>query len=359
MFKRLSTKAKIIICLLISIFLLSLFAFNLALKTYVGTNKEEETILTVTHEDTIKSTLKKLEDENVINNANTAYYYIRLLRRDANFLAGTFEIPAGLDLDQVIDFLGDMDNLNYDTVNVRIIEGERCKSFAKKISDVTSVSYEDLVDYWDDDEVYKELQKDYSFLGDEALAENVKHNLEGYMFPDTYNFYVYTTKEDVTRKILDRTLDVYNAHKEEFDASEFSIHEIFTLASLVQYESGYTKDMPTIAGIFINRLNDTTGQTPTLGSSVTVCYILEQSRDYVEWKSCEESSNLAIDDPYNTYIYKGLMPGPIDNPGESAIVSVLNYEKTPYFYFVGDGDGNTYYATTYEEHLRNAQKYIN
>ena len=301
----------------------------------------------------IKDTLYKLKEEGVINNADIAYYYIRLFKKDVSFLAGDFTIPAGLDLDGVIAYLSDSRNLEYDTVTVTFIEGDWCKHIARTISENTNLSYDELMEYWNDPDVYRFYQTKYPFLTDENLNENVKILMEGYLFPDTYNFYRDTTKEAVTETILNRTMEIYRKFEDDFNNSDLTINEIFTLASIIQYESGSIKDMPTIASVFFNRLND-----PNWGyleSSVTRCYVIGQERDD-DWRKCEVT--LDYNDPYDTYANPGLPPGPILNPGEDAIYSVLHPADSDYYFFIGV-NGVTYFARDINEHEYNIATYLN
>ena len=124
-----------------------------------------------------------------------------------------------------------------------------------------------------------------------------------------------------------------------------------TLASMVQFEGKTAGDMRTIAGVFQNRID----QHYRLQSSVTVCYALYE---YDSWLDCE--MNADIDSPFNTYVIDGYPIGPIDNPGLDAIKAVLEPEQTDYMYFIADvyGDGTVYFASTYEEHCENIDKYL-
>ena len=120
---------------------------------------------------------------------------------------------------------------------------------------------------------------------------------------------------------------------------------------MVQYEASTKKDMELVAGVFYNRLK----KGMKLESSVTVCYALYD--DLTSGEDCEIQYN--IDSPYNTYKNEGLPVGPILNPGEDAIAAVLHPEKSDYLYFVADiyGDGKVYYAKTYDEQLKNQEKF--
>ena len=195
---------------------------------------------------------------------------------------------------------------------------------------------------------------DYPFLTEEIFSENVKYYLEGYLFPDTYEFFEFTNCDEVTRRFLDRTLEIYNSHIDEFKASEFSVHEVFTLASIVQWESGNPADSKLIAGVFVTRLN----YPEVLASTVTACYAFDLDKD-----ECYEVGDTLDytwrEDPYNTYTNQGLPPGPVCNPNEVAITAALNPDSSEgYFYFCADMcNGGTVFARTYAEHEYNIEHY--
>jgi UPF0755 protein len=310
-----------------------------------------------------KSTLDKLEEQGIIKNSDIVYYYNRIFD-GYSFAAGYFEIPHKIadasgnkhpiTLDELLGFLANPLNAHQDTVMLSFDEGDFIRSYAKKIGEYTTVKEEEILEYWNNPDVIRSYMKEYPFLTEDILGENVKYYLEGYLFPDTYEFFEFTDCDEVTRRFLDRTLEIYNSHKSEFDASEFSIHEVFTLASIVQWESGDPDDSKLIAGVFVDRLNE----PEILGSTVTACYAFDLSKD-----ECYEVGDTLDytwrDDPYNTYTNQGFPPGPVCCPNETAIVAALHPDTSyGYFYFCADMcNGGTVFARTYAEHEYNIQHY--
>ena len=155
--------------------------------------------------------------------------------------------------------------------------------------------------------------------------------------------------------MLDQTKVVYEANKDAIAKSKLSIHQLYTLVSIVQYEGGGDETtLRTIAGVFYNRLN----QGMLLQSSVTVCYAIDFDRQTDKWQACEV--NAEFDSPYNTYLHKGLPPGPIENPGEKVVKAVLNPIETDYLYFVADTKtGEVFFAKTLTEHNQNVKDHVN
>lgn len=310
-----------------------------------------------------KSTLEKLEENGIIKDADIVYYYNRIFS-GFSFTAGFFELPHQMEdvygnkhdttLDELMGFLSDPKNAHQDTVTLSFDEGDFIKSFAQTIADNTTVTYQELMDYWNNQDVIKSYMSEYPFLTNEMFNENVKYYMEGYLFPDTYEFFEFTNPDEVTRRFLDRTLEIYNKYKEDFDNSNHSIHEVFTLASIIQWESGSLEDSKLIAGVFENRLN----APEVLASTVTACYAFDLSKD-----ECYEVGDTLDytwrESPYNTYTVQGLPPGPVCNPNEIAINAALHPDTSDgYFYFCANMcEGGTKFAKTYAEHEYNINHY--
>jgi len=192
----------------------------------------------------------------------------------------------------------------------------------------------------------------FSFLA----SKPVNLDLEGYLYPDTYRVFASSTAEEIITKMLsnfDKKLTPQM--RADIKASGKTINEIVTMASIIEkeapisYKNGDNQDAKIISGIFWHRLK--TGQS--LQSCATLAYILGVNKgQYSEADTKTES-------PYNTYINKGLPPGPISNPGILAIEAAIYPTSSDYNYFLTpSGSQKIIYASTYEEHLRNKNKYL-
>lgn len=312
----------------------------------------EEVVFTVNSGDSTKKVLNNLKTNGLIKNIDTALIYIKL-NNLSNIKAGDYILNKNWNVKEIFEFINNSTNAISDDVKVTIIEGDWAKDIAKKISEKLGISSDELINLWNDENYIRSIMVDYPFLTEEIFNENVRIKLEGYLFPETYLFAKDSTKEEVTKKLLDQTLKVYKEYKDKIDSSNLSVHKLFTLASIVQYEASKEEDMKLIAGVFYNRLNI----NMKLQSSVTVCYAIDKEKND-DWMKCEVNPN--FDSPYNTYKYNGLPPGPILNPGKVAIEATLNPSNSNYLYFMADvyGDGKVYYAETYEEHSKNVRKYL-
>lgn len=352
--KKKNNKTTLVVVLLLLIVLLVGGVFF-----YVGSNMKPvsstSTTKTITIEDNWygKQVLKYLDDEDVIRNSDIAYLYAKIKNISLNFKAGTYDVDTSLSFKDLVAYLSDGTNAIQNTVSIKFLEGWRAKDFAGAISEVTNLNYDDIMNTWNDETYVRSLINDYPFLTEDMFNSDVKCLLEGYLFPDTYEFFVNTSIQNVTKRLLDSTLAVYNEYKDGFATSKYSIHELFTLASIVQRETGNVDDMSKVASVFYNRLDE----GMQLQSSVTVCYALDIGLGE-DWTKCEVIQDSS--DPYNTYQISGFPPGAICNPGKDAIKAVLYPEQTDYFFFIGDvcGDGGTIFAKTYDEQLENQKEYL-
>ncbi len=172
-------------------------------------------------------------------------------------------------------------------------------------------------------------------------------SLEGYLFPDTYEVW----KDELPQSLIEKQLKTFESKvidplDADRKASGMSWHEVVTLASIVEAEVQTPEDRKIVAGIFLNRINNGI----RLQSDATLNYVIGAGR------ARATAEDLALNSPYNTYSNDGLPPGPIGNPGFSAIDAVVHPTKTEYLYFLTDKNGKVLYAKTYEEHLRNKEK---
>ena len=171
--------------------------------------------------------------------------------------------------------------------------------------------------------------------------------VEGFLFPSTYEIPVGATPRDVIQMMADEMNRYLTpAVKKQIQAQHMSIHDFVTLASIVERESLFDADRPTIAGVFKKRL----AHGIPLQSDATISYVLGYAKEDVT------IGDTQLQSPYNTYVSKGLPPGPIANPGKKSLDAVLYSENTDYLYFVADKEGHNHFSKTYEEHLAAVNK---
>ena len=179
--------------------------------------------------------------------------------------------------------------------------------------------------------------------GEQTPLELPLATLEGYLYPDTYFFHEGQTEEELIRQMVDRFLEVTEAEIIPLlEDSEFSLHEVVTLASIVEREIAVDHERPVVASVYLNRL----AIDMPLQADPTVRYVTAEERPQVLYRDLE------IDSPYNTYRYRGLPPGPIASPGLASMLAVLHPAETDYYFFVSRRDGTHEFTRTYNDHLQ-------
>jgi UPF0755 protein len=193
---------------------------------------------------------------------------------------------------------------------------------------------------------------DHPLLADRPAGAS----LEGYLFPDTYRLPAQATPEDLLTRMLDNMQGRLPIGWEGMGSAQgLTFYELLTVASIVEREAVVPEERPTIASVYLNRLQE----GMYLQADPTVQYAMGYQPETGQWwktpVTLEEYEN--VNSPYNTYLYPGLPPGPICSPGADSILAVLQPAQTPYLFFVARGDGSHVFAETLEEHERNIQLY--
>ena len=237
---------------------------------------------------------------------------------------------------------------NPDAIVITFPEGKNMRKVASIIDKYTDNTEDDVYNLLKDQKYLNELINNYWFIDDSILNNEIYYSLEGYLYPNTYEF---SGKDVSVQEIFKTMLDEMNlklsSYKEDILNSKYSVHEILTLASIVELEGGNSKSKEGIAGVFYNRLNN----NMSLGSDVTTYYAAKIELSERDLYAYEINSNNA----YNTRSESlaGKLPvGPISNPSIDSIKAVLYPEVNDYFYFVSDKNGETYFSKTYSEHLK-------
>ena len=166
-------------------------------------------------------------------------------------------------------------------------------------------------------------------------------NLEGYLFPDSYHLPRHARPAQLVRAMVSRFREVYSTLPPP--GAPRTVHEIVTLASLVEKETGLPEERPLVAAVFYNRLR----RGMLLQCDPTVVYAALLGNRY---DGKIRQSQLHLPSPYNTYLHRGLPPGPIANPGKASLVAAIQPAVSRHFYFVANADGGHVFSTTLEEH---------
>ena len=290
-----------------------------------------------------------LEDEGVIKSARIFKYYAKF-NNESEFQAGTYSLTRSMTPNELLETLKTGQLYREPTFQMTIPEGLTINEIAEIVEEHTDWKASDFKRYVNDPKTIKALQEKYpSLITDDVLADDIKTPLEGYLFPATYPFYEENPPiEEMVDVMLAAMADNLAAYLADWEESGRSVHELLTFASLLEKEATATTDRETIASVFYNRI----AEDMPLQTDPTVLYSLGKHKDRVLYKDLE------VEDPYNTYLNKGLPPGPIAAPGASSIEASVYPAETNYLYFLADKDGNNHFAQTYDEHLQNEAEYI-
>lgn len=302
--------------------------------------KDEKVVIVVQKGTTSRAVIDLLYDSGLIRNKYVGYAYLKL-NNDIVLQAGVYEVNRSMSLPELLDYIS-YGNVIDDSVSVTFIEGKRLVTYAKQISDQFGYSEVEVLEKTTNLVYLESLIEKYWFLTDDILNDKLYYALEGYLYPSTYQFAKDASIEDIIGKMLDATENVLNSYKDEIDASEYSVHEILTLASVIQNE-GKTNDFANISSVFHNRL--------AIGMKLESCATsyYGEGKDFTSM-GIANADLISANNPYNTYIVSGLPLGPISSPSKLAIQAALKPSETEYYYFLSDNEGMSYFFKTYAEH---------
>ncbi len=336
-----------IVFLLVTVSFLSYYMIIWGNDIFAFVKSDEEIEVTIPEYATIKEISEILDESSVIKYPSVFRMYAKIRNKDEyEFEPGEYTVTPSMSYDKLINVFRNAVPIKRaeitltfsegmtvdDIINVFVDNGIGTKEgFVKEIRDG------DFSDFW----FIKNLQTD----------PNRKYRLEGYLYPDTYNFYQDSSEYVALRKMLSNfNIKFDERYTESCEALGMSVDDVIILASMIQSEAKFIDEYTTISSVFHNRLRypdyETVGY---MQSDATIQYTFEEHKTRITHE------DTLIDDPYNTYKYKGLPPGPICNPSLNAINAALYPAETNYFYFISERNGYSLFATTAAEHQRNIE----
>lgn len=314
-----------------------------------GTGKSSEKIEFVVDKNATFSKLgKSLESKKLIKSELVYKIYIKL-NNPSDLKAGTYTLDKGMGVKKIVEVLSKGNSYNPNIVNITFREGLNMRAIADIISKNTDNSYDSVFELLNDSSYINEVINNYWFVTDSIKNKNIYYALEGYLFPDTYQIDKTKPVKEIFKIMLDRMEKELDIYKTEIKNSDYSIHELLTLASIIELEAGTSHERSSVAGVFYNRIRDGW----TLGSDVTTYYAAKKSfkedLTYDELRDCNY---------YNTRgtCFTGLPVGPISNPGSESIKGVIKPTNNNYYYFVADKNGKTYFNTNSAGHNETINK---
>lgn len=281
------------------------------------------------------------EQEKLVDDAKLLPWLLKL-RPDLNKVkAGTYALNGVKTVGDVLQLLNSGKEVQF---NVQFIEGETFKAWRKKLEKAPHLK-QTLVGKTDV-EIFDALQ-----LPDFAKAIHEQKKIEGWLYPDTYNYTPNSTDLDLLKRAAKRMEKALQQAWEQRDPNLplNNPYELLILASIVEKETAMAAERGKVASVFINRLN----KNMPLQTDPTIIYGMGEA-----YNGNIRRKDLETPGPYNTYLNLGLPPTPIAMPAESTLQAVANPEKTDYLYFVADGSGGHKFSRTLTEHNRAVQEYL-
>lgn len=321
--------------------------------------REDKTIyVTITETDDLESVTQKLYTAGLIEYPSLFRFYAGLSDAMDSISPGTFKLNSLYDYHALVGGMSATSSYR-ESVEVMIPEGYSCAQIFKLLEEKGVCSAQKLEEYASQSEF-----ADYWFL--EGVKRGDKYALEGFLFPDTYEFYTNDTPKRVFIKFLDRFEDQLPDNMEQLladlntklagmmrkngygqsyiDEHKMTLHDVITVASMIEKESAHTGENYNVSSVIYNRLTNER-EFRCLQIDATIVYALGG-------KTPLTPEDLAYDTPYNSYLYGGLPPTPISNPGKSSILAAFSPANTDYYYYALNPEtGEHKFSITYQEHV--------
>ena len=326
--------------------------------------ESKQVSVTITSNDTIDDIAGKLKEAGLINYPQVFKLYASIAVDEGDILPGTFQLDTIYDYHALVVQMGPRSSTRTVSEDLLIPEGLNCRQIFELLEQKNICTVKELEEYAANGEF-----SDFWFL--EGLERGDRYCLEGFLFPDTYDFYEHSTPREALGKMLlgfesrvdqeetmaalatlnERLSGMMRAKgcSEEYIAEhQLDLRDLLTVASLIEEETASSKESPMIASVIFNRLTEDQMYERYLNIDAAIIYATGDANNI----------DTSIDHPYNTYKYAGLTPGPISNPGLDSINAALQFEDTPYYYYVLNPETEMHqFSKTLEEHEQWVEKF--
>ena len=303
------------------------FTFYLTINFWPQTNIDSMKKVRIKHGTTLSNISDNLNKKGIITNKWVFEFLTKIKGLDKSMQAGTFKVS------KVKTNMAVINNIVFGSPNrkkITLLEGWNMRQVANHLSKELDFNYSKILNLFTDANLIQSLK----------LNSN---SLEGYLFPETYYFFEGVDEISVIKRLIKEHKQFWNDENiSKADSMGFTPFEITTLASIIEGEAIYDSERPIISAVYHNRLK--IGMK--LQADPTVQYIIDDGPRRLLNK------DLRIKSPYNTYMYPGLPPGPINSPGEQSMLAALNPQVNDYLYFVAKGDGYHTFSKNEKGHER-------
>lgn len=303
-----------------------------------ASSSSEEIVFEVRPAESLKSVARRLESEGLISNARYLEIYARLTNRAGKIRTGEYAIRKNSRPRHVLSVISSGQSVHY---SITISEGLNRFEIAEIVSRQGIASSKEFL----------ELSSNPGFIR-ELLGRDAE-SLEGYLFPDTYHVTKYTGAKELIKIMVGRFQESFGKIKNLSGWSSYDLddHQVITLASIVEKETGAPEERPVIASVFHNRLR----KKMRLQTDPTIIYGIWNEKG--SWNGAISRADLKFPSRYNTYLHSGLPPGPIANPGFEALKAVGLPAVSDYLFFVSRNDGTHVFSKDYQQHKKAVERF--
>lgn len=324
--------SKTLIILLLVVIVVSASIFISTIKKPLKISGSE--VVNVEEGDSFYSIVSRLSNENKIKSPLLIKIYSKLTNLNLEVVPGNHTLEQSMSLKEIAEALKETSNAN--TVTITIPEGFTIDDIAVRVSENGICTKDEFLS----------AVKNYplpSYVKDDP---DKRYNLEGFLFPDTYNFDAGVKPEYIIETMIKRFEEIWSKVSTGFNIKSEDIEKVITVASIIEKEARVDKDRPLVASVIYNRL----AQDMPLQIDATVIYAHGYYIENVR------NRHLAIESKYNTYLHDGLPVGPICNPGVASIEAALNPAKTDYLFYLLASDNAHYFTNNYDDFLKKKQE---
>ncbi|BBI34817.1 endolytic transglycosylase MltG [Cohnella abietis] len=288
---------------------------------------------------------EELEQNGLIRSSFLFSVWLKMQGEGSKFQAGVYELTPGLTRDEIVTKLNNGDIIAGATIRFTIPEGFTVQQIATRLADIAGIDKAKFIEA-----AGKPQQLTGSLWTKNLPSDNsLRFPLEGYLFPETYEMKSGSTEVDLINRMLSELDHKLDQLPEDWqivlEERGLTVHQLLTIASLVEREVVIDEERPIVASVIQNRLK----KKMPLQIDATIQYLLDKQKERLL------NADLKVNSPYNTYVNQGLPPGPIASPSLKSIEAALYPEKTDYFYYVTkkDGTNSHLFAVTYKQHQKN------
>ena len=326
--------------------------------------ESKQVSVTITTNDTIDDIARKLHEAELVRYPEVFKLYAKLAVDEGDILPGTFQLDTIYDYHALVVQMGPRSSTRTVVEDLLIPEGLNCRQIFELLEQKNICTVRELEEYAANGEF-----SDFWFL--EGVERGDRYCLEGFLFPDTYDFYEHSTPREALGKMLlgfqarldqEETTAALAALNERLSAMmrakgcseahisehQLSLRDLLIVASLIEEETASSKESPLIASVIFNRLTEDQMYERYLNIDAAIIYATGDANNI----------DTSIDHPYNTYKYAGLTPGPISNPGLDSINGALHFEDSEYYYYVLNPETEMHqFSKTLAEHEEWVEKF--